>query len=202
MNRFTLFGALQYDQTLFDDFVLPDSYDRQVLIDEIIKECGDLKPYYQNPAWLKRNINNWFQRMYYSFDRMMVAIKSEFNPIENYDRYEARETSESESANSSGSESASSLHSESELHDVSAFNESGYSPADQNRVASRDSGTNQSDMKSNRNHEYKEEAHIHGNIGVTRADEMIKTVIAMYESTDVYQIIARMFEKEFLVQVY
>lgn len=202
MNRFTLFGALQYDSTLFDGIALPDNIDKKILIDTIIQQCGDLKPYYQNVPMLKYNIASWFSKMQFAFEKMMNALKSEFNPIENYDRYEERHTSESESANTSGSESTSSLHSESEMHDVSAYNETGYSPADQNRIASRDSGSNRSDMKSNRKHEYDEDAHIHGNIGVTRADEMIRSTIKMYEEIDVYRIIARMFEKEFLIQVY
>ena len=90
MNRFTLFGALQYEPTLFDDIALPDNIDKQILIDTIIQHCGDLKPYYQHPLMLKHNITSWFSRMYFSFDKMMGALKSEFNPIENYDRYEER----------------------------------------------------------------------------------------------------------------
>ena len=226
MNRFTLFGALQYDPTLFDDIALPENIDKQILLDTIIQHCGDLKPYYQHPLMLKHNITSWFSRMYFSFDKMMGALKSEFNPIENYDRYEERHTSESESSSESSSESASAStasslsesssanHSESELHDVSAYNESGYSPADQNRIAGKDSTSNSSDtntnQKSNRstnlstNHirRYGETSHLHGNIGVTRADEMIRTTIDMYEEIDVYNIIARMFEKEFLIQIY
>lgn len=202
MNRFTLFGAYQYDPTLFDGAEVPENIDKNILIDTIMQECGELKPYYQNPAWLKHNINNWFKAMYFSFDKMMNAIKSEFSPIENYDRYEVRKTSESESAATSVSDSSSSLHSESDQHDVSAFNESGYSPADQNRIASRESGANATDSKSNRNRDYYEESHLHGNIGVTRADEMIRSTIRMYEDIYVYKLIARMFEKEFLVQVY
>lgn len=218
MNRFTLFGALQYEPTLFDDIALPDNIDKQILLDTIIQHCGDLKPYYQHPLMLKHNITSWFSRMYFSFDKMMGALKSEFNPIENYDRYEERHTSESESSSESASastasslsESSSANHSESELHDVSAYNESGYSPADQNRVAGKDSSLNSSDthsnQKSNRSTDlirrYGETSHLHGNIGVTRADEMIRTTIDMYEEIDVYNIIARMFEKEFLIQIY
>ena len=51
-------------------------------------------------------------------------------------------------------------------------------------------------------HYFDETAHLHGNIGVTRADEMVRSTMELYEDIDVYNLIAHMFEKEFLVQVY
>ena len=106
MNRFTLWGVYQYDPTLFDDVQVPDNVDKDILISCIMQTSGDLKPYYQQPAWLKHNITDWFRRMYFSIDKMMAAIKSEFNPVENYDRYEERNTSESEYSHDSASEMA------------------------------------------------------------------------------------------------
>jgi hypothetical protein len=86
--RITLYGWLQYDPTLFDDVTLPDTFDKQYMIDEIIMRSGDLFTYHQQPAFLKRNITNWFNRNYEQFLRMMDALLKEYNPIENYDRTE------------------------------------------------------------------------------------------------------------------
>lgn len=86
--RITLYGWLQYDPTLFDDVTLPTTFDKQYMIDEIIMRSGDLFTYHQQPAFLKRNITNWFNRNFEQFKRMMDALIAEYNPIENYDRTE------------------------------------------------------------------------------------------------------------------
>lgn len=86
--RITLYGWLQYDPTLFDDVTLPNTFDKQYMIDEIIMRSGDLFTYHQEPTYLKRNITNWFNRNYEQFLRMMDALIAEYNPIENYDRTE------------------------------------------------------------------------------------------------------------------
>lgn len=88
MGRLTLYGMLQYEPTLFDECNLPAGYDKEALIDEILTNSGDLYPFHQQPLMLKRSMRLWFARNYLNFDRIMEAITAEYNPIENYDRYE------------------------------------------------------------------------------------------------------------------
>lgn len=88
MGRLSLYGMLQYDETLFNDITLPVEYNKEALIDEILRNSGDLYPYHQVPHILKASIRLWFARNYLNFDRIMAAITAEYNPIENYDRYE------------------------------------------------------------------------------------------------------------------
>lgn len=88
MARLTLNGMYQYDPTLFDGMILPEDYDRDALLSEIMKRCGQLYPYHQVPPILKADIRLWFSRNYLNFDRIMEALTAEYNPIENYDRHE------------------------------------------------------------------------------------------------------------------
>ena len=88
MARLTLNGMYQYDPTLFDGMILPEDYDRDALLAEIMKRCGQLFPYHQVPPVLKADIRLWFARNYLNFDRIMEALTAEYNPIENYDRHE------------------------------------------------------------------------------------------------------------------
>lgn len=88
MARLTLNGMYQYDPTLFDGMILPEDYDRDALLAEIMKRCGQLYPYHQVPPILKADIRLWFSRNYLNFDRIMEALTAEYNPIENYDRHE------------------------------------------------------------------------------------------------------------------
>lgn len=88
MPRLTLWGIYQYDNTLFSEIILPAGLDKDTLVNLIFSKTGDLYPYYQVPQILKQNINFWFMRRRYDFEQMYKAYTSEYNPIENYNRYE------------------------------------------------------------------------------------------------------------------
>lgn len=51
-------------------------------------------------------------------------------------------------------------------------------------------------------HTQTEKTHIHGNIGVTTAQQMITEELKLRAKYDIYRIIAIEFEREFLVQIY
>lgn len=88
MPRLTLYGMYQYDPTLFDSCMLPETLDKDILLDEIIRSSGQLYPYHQIPGILKRSMGLWFARNFDNFSRMMDALLAEYNPIENFDRHE------------------------------------------------------------------------------------------------------------------
>ena len=119
MARITLWGFYQFtDRKLFDNIQLYSEFDKQILVDLIMQQSGELFPFHQQPDYLKRNIENWFARMYEQFKRMYDALYAEYNPLENYDRHEdwsdSESTSISESESTSMSESESTSTSESE----------------------------------------------------------------------------------------
>lgn len=88
MARLTLNGMYEYDPTLFEGMVLPEDYDRDSLLFEILQRSGQLYPYHQQPLMLKTAIRLWFARNFLNFDRTMEALMSEYDPIENYNRFE------------------------------------------------------------------------------------------------------------------
>ncbi len=110
MGRITLFGFLNYDPTIFDDIELPEACDKDTLLNTIISESGDLYPYYQQPVWLKRNIEFWFKRRKPNFERMFEALAIEYNPAHNYDRYEEYTNEHSEEAESANQSSQTDSH--------------------------------------------------------------------------------------------
>lgn len=193
MSRITLYGFNQYDPTLFNDIELPEGLEKDILIDTILCESGDLYPYYQQPVYLKRNINNWFKRMYLNFQRMYEALTIEYSPIENYNRYEdytdnrTQQSSDTSSSTSTGTRE----------DKTSAFDSSGYSPA-----SYTDSGNTANVQQSISGTENLiHSAHLHGNIGLTQNVDMIRAELEL-RTYDLYIEIARLFEERFIVQVY
>lgn len=98
MARLTLNGMYEYEPSIFDGMILPEDYDRDTLLFEILQRSGQLYPYHQQPPILKEAIRLWFARNYLNFDRTMAALMAEYSPIENV--YENRtETTTYDSSN-------------------------------------------------------------------------------------------------------
>ena len=227
MARLTLNGMYQYDPTLFDGMILPEDYDRDALLSEIMKRCGQLYPYHQVPPILKADIRLWFSRNYLNFDRIMEALTAEYNPIENYDRHElsTKTPDLTDKSTLSGKDSSDRDYDhmketvtykgdDTRETQVSAFDSSTYQPSE--KVT--DSRSNRSDEKDT-DGGYKDttnygkvdtvthtgtegySSHIHGNIGTTTNAQMITGELEL-RRYDIYADIAARFEREFIVQVY
>lgn len=219
MARITLWGFYQFtDKTLFDNIKLYEGFDKQVLIDLIMQQSGELFPFHQQPEYLQLNIENWFSRMYEQFKRMYIAITADYNPIENYDRIEewsdsesaSQSESESSSSSSSAHDSTSDSSSNSMTNDISAANmAAGFLPdsASNGVSAGRSSTDSDSKINSSRNrHDLsdrfsKHGGRIHGNIGVLTNQSMVESELRLRQF-DIYETIANMFEEEFIIRLY
>lgn len=202
----SLYGFYQYDNTIFEGMILPDGLDAEILRDLIIEKSGMLYPFHQQPVFLKVNITHWFSRKYSNLSRMVSALNSEYNPIENYDRKEDWTDTPNVSYTKSGGHSN---HIESNAssnieNKVSAFNSDVLVPD-----TTGDSGQN---GKSTETFTYDDESQketgtrthtgrLHGNIGVTTNQQMIRSELDL-RIYDIYETLATMFEKDFLIRVY
>ena len=222
MPRITLWGFYQYDKTLFDDIVLPDGIDKENLVSEIMRNSGDLYPYHQIPEYLKRNINYWFARRLFDFERMYEALRVQYSPIENYDRIEdiKREYKDSgtdtetltlgssTTSKRTGTDTDTMQGGGSTEKGVSAYNEDGYTNREKDTETQNSTNTNEydstvtntgsgSDMTKTdygKQRTETENTHIHGNIGVTTSQQMIENEMSLRAKYDIYKIISR-YEK-------
>lgn len=222
MPRITLYGMMQYDETLFDDIVLPEGLNKELLIAEIISKSGDLFPYYQVPPILKRNISYWFIRRRYDFEQMYKALTAKYNPIENYDRYEVASRNYTNSGKDNTSRTYKNENSSTDTttlgthiitsEGVSAYNSSDYanrsktdttnSGSDKNINVANSQSSDDSIVNYGAVRDESEDVHVHGNIGVTTNQQMIEAEEEMRIKYDLYSMIATLFEREFIVQIY
>lgn len=230
MARLTLWGIYQYDRTLFDNIVLPDGIDKDNLVADIMRNSGGLYPYHQVPEYLKRNITFWFSRRLFDFDRMYNSLRTEYSPIENYDRIEdiKREYKDSgtdteiltlgssTTSAHTGTDTDSTQGGGSNEKGVSAYNEDGYTNREKDTethnsnntqtynstVTNTGSGSDKTQTDYGKQRTETENTRIHGNIGVTTSQQMIESEMSLRAKYDIYKIISREFEREFLVQIY
>lgn len=192
--RMTLYGMYQYDPTLFDGVVLPDGMDKTLMVNQIIRQSGDLFPYYQVPPEVKTAITEWFTRRKDNFAKLWQGFTAEYNPIENYDRQE----DSTETPNITHTLSNSGQDASTNEADVQGYNGTDYVPNSRTK-SSGTSSTNGTDTESG-TRTYT--SRIHGNIGVTTSAQMLEGELTLRRSLDIYALIAAEFETDNLIQVY
>lgn len=84
----SILGMYNYDPNIFELLHLPDSVQRQTIIDLIISEAAELEILYPNPDILRVIIGAWSNGRQNAWARIAAALDAEYNPIENTDRYE------------------------------------------------------------------------------------------------------------------
>ena len=170
----TVLGLYNYNDTIFNAMQLPNGVDPDNVVSNLLMELAELEVIY--PSWItmQRAIADWSRSRIRSWERMLQALSAEYDPIENYDRREEW----TDDADSSG----------------------GY----QNKVAGfnvgeqTDSNSSEQQTKSNATHS----GRIHGNIGVTMAQQMIRAELDLRAVNDIVQIIVNEFKKRFCIMVY
>lgn len=190
----TLYGMYQYDPTLFDGVILPEGMDKTLMVNQIIRQSGDLFPYYQVPPQVKTAITEWFTRRKDNFAKLWQGFTAEYNPIENYDRQE----DSTETPNITHTLSNSGQDASTNEADVQGYNGTDYVPNSRTK-SSGTSSTNGTDTESG-TRTYT--SRIHGNIGVTTSAQMLEGELALRKSMDIYALIAAEFETDNLIQVY
>ncbi len=189
----SILGLYKYDNTIFNNLQLPDSVDKDTLINRLIFETAELECLMSSPSSFAYFIGAYSASRVDAWARMAETLAVEYNPVHNYDRYE--EWEDSGSGNSSGSvknsgEDVSKL-------DRSAFNSDTYQPAEKNTV---DYGAKQntSSSASNKNNH---NGHMYGNIGVTTTQSMMNQELAI-RANDIYKVIVDDIKNHFCILVY
>lgn len=85
----SVLGLYNWDHTIFDNFVLPEGLTLSTLVDNLLVELAELEVMYSDPDTLKMLIGIWSRKQCDVWARLYATTQYEYNPIENYDRYES-----------------------------------------------------------------------------------------------------------------
>lgn len=99
--RLSIMGLYLYDNTIFDNFVVPAvdpqlystdtlvnnqlTFDKNKFLDQLLFECADLSCIYTNPATVKQMITVWSNMYNYNWCKLMTTAALKYNPIWNVD---------------------------------------------------------------------------------------------------------------------
>lgn len=81
-------GLYNWDDTIFDLMQIPEALDKDTLIDNLLAETAELEVLYPNPVVFKNLVGVWSAKQIDIWNRLYATTQYEYNPIENYNRYE------------------------------------------------------------------------------------------------------------------
>ena len=81
-------GLYNWDQTIFDLMQIPQALDRNTLVQNLLAETAELEVLYPNPVVFKNLVAVWSAKQIDIWNRLYATTQYEYNPIENYNRYE------------------------------------------------------------------------------------------------------------------
>lgn len=168
-------GLYDYDPSLFDGMALPNGVTAGDVLPELTVELAELEIVYPAAETMKNAITAWSKSRVAAWNRIAAALNAEYSPIENYDRYEDW----NDKANSKGGY----------LNKVAGFN-----------LADQMQDQSSSEHSTNSGNEHS--GHVHGNIGVTMAQQMISAELDLRAKYDMVHIIISEFKQRFCLMVY
>lgn len=216
-----LLDLLYFDDTIMDNFTVPDGIDRQLALDTIYQRCGLTPLYHPDPAWLKFYVGRWCSKNAKTWEELYKTTIQDYNPIYNYDRTEetadirsgTRKLSEDTSSNTkqNGDTSVTDTSSDNSEHTTSADNSDTYEPGYKDVSSRQDTqaseSSNRVDVTGDRavdettGETYSHKLRAYGNIGVTTTQEMLEAQRKLVRY-NVYNEIADSFKEEFCLYIY
>lgn len=226
MQRLSLIGLYNYNNTLFDNLSLPAGYDKQTFIDTLLVEHGEKCVLYPDFNFMKYSFGVISKKWQLELKRIYEALTAEYDPTWNYDRHEEytdettdkyKDTATSDYRNKTTSDnsttSSQSVDSSNERKKA-AYN-SGTYEADEKTTSNDGTKTvhhdgtdanNEGDTNNKVNHDGSSKtthkAHLYGNIGVTTATQMINEVLDQRISRNLYALACEIFANELLIGIY
>ena len=205
-SKLTMIGLYEYDPQIFANLTLPEGLDKDTLIDNILLRSGEFEVIYPDADFMKFSIGAWSRKWSATITRWVTALAIEYNPLENYDRYEhwtdERDISGSEGGSSSGSTGGTT--GSTTTNKVSAYDAGDtLTTHDQSESHGSDSTSNSGEYSSEHStdDDLEHDGRIHGNIGVTTSQQMLLSELDL-GYWNIYEKITDLFLTEFVIPIY
>lgn len=102
-SKLTVMGMYNYDDTLFDNMILPDGIEMETAIMRILFDNATLELQLPHFDILKEMIGIWSKSNYYKWKTLFDTTQQEYNPLWNVDANESETTEREYESNKTGS---------------------------------------------------------------------------------------------------
>lgn len=202
LSKLTLLGLHKYsDGDIWEDLEFPEGIDKETAINEILRQCSEFCLLYPDLDYIKPAITAWGRKWYFTFEKWITVINTEYEPLWNLDVHIDIDDDGSKSGDKSGSTSASTEISGSNTHQNAAYDAEDFKNAEKD-IRSDESGSTGSSSEEwseadqNSHTEYRR-----GNQGITQSQQMLLAELDV-RTWNIYQHIADIFANEFCITLY
>lgn len=100
--RLSIVGMYNYDNTIFDDFQLPDRIPRDMLLNNLLLECAEFGCIYPDTGFFKMALKSWSEMELSTWNWLLDTQHYDYNPIWNVDVHDSERIDNKETRNLQG----------------------------------------------------------------------------------------------------
>ena len=199
MNLNNIVQLYGYD-FIFNDMIIDNRLNKETVINSIMDYNAEFIPQYPEGCLLQKKIKTWSERIESGVSKMLDALLSEYNPIENAQRVETTHEVSSSNRDDTEKRNRNESYDNTSTDSVSAYDETGYTPRSQSEDENNGEITENNSLKSDENGTRDIEYSLHGSIGVVTPQDMIEKELKLREF-NIYKWIAQDFFNELMLGV-
>lgn len=204
-------------ESIFSLLQLPAGINKETVTNNILLESMDFEAVYTDPDFLRDAIYIWGKTNYHTFEKWYKAQQIEYDPLNNYDRYEEWADKGTDNKTTSSGQTGKSDATNTELNTSNGTQDHYVNPYDTNQLTedeqvknlttdningtqvinSQIDTTGKEDGETSGEHK----GHMWGNIGVTTSQQMLQAEYDIAE-WNLVQHITDMFLQKFCIMVY
>ena len=210
LAKLTLLGLHKFsDGSIWDDLEFPEGIDKDTAVNEILRQCSEFCVLYPDLEFLKNAIPAWGRKWYFTFEKWITVINTEYEPLWNLDVKisigDDGLKSGSNSKNTSGTTGSTVTSGGTNTHQNSAYDSDEFknaekdTRADSSTASGSSSGSESgsfSETDKNQHEEYRR-----GNQGITKSQDMLMDELNV-RTWNLYSHIADIFANEFCITLY
>lgn len=203
--KITLIGLNGYTEGhIFDDLILPEGIDKEVLVNSVLLNSGEFEPLYADAYAMRFAIANWGKKWYDVFARWHKALSLDYNPLHNYDLYSDSEDNRDINTTTDTTSTVDTSYNRTSETKVSAFDSSDYQPNEKSEYIGTEDKDSVGKIKGKTDDDVKRKSHVYGLKPTFRSYSQAHL---LQEELDVsewnlYQHMADIFAEELLIMVY
>lgn len=181
----SIVGLYNYDDTIFDNMVVPSELDKDIIIKNILLECAELEILFADSDFFKWAVEQWSKKNAPIWERLYETTQYEYDPL--YNRYSTQKEI-----------STIDLQDTDDTHNnfdysTNAFNENGLVQRDNDVRTHTNLGTDTGTIE--------KEITMKGNLGLTTVQKMIQEERDI-QQFNIYDYIIDDFKQRFCLLVY
>lgn len=202
LAKLTLLGLTEYNsEKVWEHFSLPEGVDQEIAKRVILDTCGELPLLHPDLDYINWRVGVFCSQYRWTFEKWKELLDAEYDPLVNYDRTESWTDTEEHADESSTSGHSGVSAETTNTHKVSAYNESTFQNAIEDRTVNTSSGSTSGTNESSGDSTSTHTGTVKGNIGVTTSQAMWEAQ-AKLVTFNIYKNIATLFKQEFCLGIY